>query len=138
MLDIIFDKVITIYNRKFNSETQRDMWHPTAITRVSLYGGQKVALDDGGRHPADEYIVRIPERSMPSGYLTPMKYEKLTNVTGYWTIQNGDIVVPEKWAGVVKSDTAITKIHDRAFRVTACIDNLRGVKVLRHIRIEGK
>lgn len=134
---MIFNADITVYFHRYNKSTKADEWHKVQISNVSWYGGQKVTVGENGLNAADTYAVRIPAAVLPIGYVTPEEYNNAEDVTGLWTVQNGDVVA----YGLLDID--ITQAKEitgpcRSFVVTSVMDNRRGVPTVQHLRIEGK
>lgn len=116
-----FDTDITVYCHSYDKQTKKDLWTRFQVKGVSWYGGQKATVGDNGLSTADTYTVRIPSTAVPEGF-APL---------------NGDVVAK----GL--QDIEITKAADatrlkNSFVVTGVYDNRRGIRMLQHIRIEGK
>lgn len=133
---LIFNQTITIYNKHYNSITKKTMWPKTVITCASWTGCQRVTTGEG-LTSADGYSVRIPIHAFPDGFLGRDEYAALTDPTGRWTAQNGDVVVLGEGMDVVGGITEITKQFTDCFTVIAVhSDNM--TRLLPHIRLEGK
>ena len=133
---IIFNQTITIYNKHYNPATKKTMWPKTVITGASWAGCQRVTTGEG-LTSTDGYSVRIPIHAFPDGFLGRDEYAALTDPTGHWTAQNGDVVVLGEGPDVVGGITEITKQFTDYFTVIAVhSDNM--TRLLPHIRLEGK
>lgn len=131
-----FDKTITIYNKKYDTETKKTLWHKTVINRASWAGCQRVTTGNG-LTSNDGYNVRIPKECMPKNYVHCDEYAKMKDVTGYCTAQVGDVVVLGEGIDVSMGITDITKQYTDSFTVIAVhSDNL--TRFLPHLRLEGK
>jgi len=142
----MFDQTITIYNQRIDPAGKKTLWSKTVIKGVSWAGEQKVTTGDG-LTSNDGYSVRIPssisvidpETGEYVYFLLQDEYQELEDPTGYWTAQNGDVVVrgegPELEEG--KGIATITKQFTECFTVIAVHPaNMR--RLLSHLRIEGK
>lgn len=128
---------ITVFNKWYNEETRLDEWHKTQIENVEWFGKQAVTVSDNGLLTANRYIIRIPVYSMPDGktFIAPEKYkaQKSGFLTGFWTLQSGDIVA----RGLIDTDNT-EDIAGEHFTVTGWADNRRGSPLIQHLRIDGK
>lgn len=88
------NEAITVFNVKFNSETDKDEYYATVITGVSWFC-EIVSAVDQGLKAANKFVIRIPQDADFDGktYVDPLEYAKKTDVTGFFTLKNGDIVV---------------------------------------------
>lgn len=85
---------ITVYNHKYNKDTRLDDWSRTVIHGVHFYVDNKVAIVDNGLKSADIYKVRIPEDAVcEKGFLPDDQYASRDDVSQFWTLQDGDIIV---------------------------------------------
>lgn len=131
-----FDQTITIYNKWHNPATKKTLWPKTVITGASWAGCQRVTTGEG-LTSTDGYSVRIPLYAFPDGFLKRDVYAVLSDPTGHWTAQNGDVVVLGEGPDAVSGITEITKRFTDCFTVTAVhSDNM--TRLLPHIRLEGK
>jgi len=132
-----FDKTITIYNQWIDPATKKALWPKTVIKGASWAGSQRVTTGEG-LTSNDGYSVRILVRNMDMGRFLPRdKYTALLDPTGYWTAQNGDIVVLGEGPEVVGGITEITRLFTDKFKVIAVhTDNM--TRLLPHLRLEGK
>lgn len=130
---------ITVYNLAHKG-TRNEKWVRTFILGVNWYGGQKVTVTDAGLLTADAYTVRIPLDSAPQGkvFALPEDYALLDDdaLTGFWTLQNGDIVLRGNGPEITQSKEVTSK--SECFVVTGWRDNRRGSLSMHHWRIEGK
>lgn len=132
----MFNRTITIYNKRYNPGTRQTLWPKTVITGVSWAGCQRVTTGEG-LTTTDGYSVRIPLKSFPAGFLLRDEYTALPDHTGHWTAQNGDVVVLGEGPDVMGGITEITKQFTDCFTVTAVhSDNM--ARLLPHLRLEGK
>jgi len=131
-----FDKTITLYNKRYDPTTKKISWPKIVIHNASWAGCQKVTTGEG-LTSNDGYSVRIRERDMPLGFVEKDEYRALPDPAGYWTAQNGDVVILGAGSDVVDGITEITKRFTNCFTVIAVhTDNLR--RPLPHLRLEGK
>lgn len=85
---------ITIYNHKYNKETRLDDWNKTVIRGVHFYVDNKVSVGDNGLNSADIYKIRIPvDAQCDKTYIQEDEYNTFSDVSDYWTLQEGDVVV---------------------------------------------
>jgi hypothetical protein len=134
----MFDKTITIYNKRFDITNRKTLWLKTIISGVSWSGGQRVTTGEG-LISNDGYSVRIPLSIATDGFLRKDVYQALADPTGHWTAQNGDVVVLGEGPDVPVSGgiTDITKQFADCFIVTA-VNTANMTRLLAHLRLEGK
>ena len=103
---------ITVFNRRIDEETGYDVYIPVVIRNVSWYSTIATSIDTNGLHAADQFIIRIPVDADFGGrsYLDPITYKNAADVSGLFTLSQGDVVVkaaittaPAKIADVVKA-----------------------------------
>jgi len=133
---------ITIFNRRYDSETRRDCYITTTITDVSVYEVQSLSGEPGKHSDAISYVIRIPYNAgVSKEYISESAYAQLDDETaaGYWTIQNECYVM----RGAYFSETPIYEPDIRALggdiiTVKEYADNtVRGSDVVKHWRIGG-
>lgn len=128
---------ITIYNHKYNKETRLDDWNKTIIQGVHFYVDNKVALDENGVKSADIFKIRIPSNSFcEKTYLPEDEYTSVSDVSSYWTLQDGDYVVRGKCDMDIAKPADLKKIHKQCCKVVSWSDNRFGSTP--HWRIGGE
>ena len=120
------DDTVTIYNAKRNTAADTDVYSRTVISGVSWYGGMKSTVDDSGLKAANQFTIRIPVAAYAQGksYVDPITYAALSNVSAYFTLSAGDLIV----RGVGGADlrpAAIRKTYPDVTTILAVIDNRR-------------
>ena len=130
-----FCEAITVYSRW--KDGRDEVWVRTQIAGVSWYGRQGVNISDAGLVTADQYTVRIPNRSL-AAYVAPHAWNAMKNPpSGIWTAQSGDVVVKGLAYDEVTTGIAqITGKYQDSFVVTGVYDNRR--VAFKHLRVEGK
>jgi hypothetical protein len=131
-----FDQTITIYNKHYDPASKATAWPKTLIAGVSWSGRQRVTTGEG-LTSNDGYSVRVPTTAMPEGFLGRDDYAALSDTTGHWTAQNGDVVVLGEGPDVVGGITEITKQFTDCFTVIA-VHTANMNRLLPHLRLEGK
>lgn len=135
---MITNAEITLYNVKNDPVTRLPVYHRTRITGVHWYTDQKTQVDDKGLHSADIYKIRIPADADTEGkrYVSPSEYATSVDVSGFWTIQNGDIFARGLIdVDIVKASDILAKYPDNSGRVISWSDNRFGSQP--HWRIGG-
>ena len=135
---MITNSDMTIYNQKINPETKLTEYVRTQITGIHWYMEQKTSVDDKGLHSKDIYKIRIPEAAGTGTkrYVTPEQYQAMEDVSGVWTIQNGDVFVKGLVNDSIKKASDIfSKYPECSGRVFSWSDNRFGG--LSHWRIGG-
>lgn len=116
-----FSDVLTLYNRFV--ENGKEAWQRTVITGVEVMDRLGEAMRHSGAASSSARRVGpvsvsvltalLPKRVQP-GYLPPMEWRMTENRTGCWTLQPGDILVPESCQReVVESVAELSQECDR-------------------------
>ena len=127
---------ITIYNRKYDKQTRLDKWNRTVVKGVSFYHDAKVSQGDKGFKKAEVYKIRIPaDIENASDYLDEESYFNAIDVSDYWTLQNGDIIVKGICDQNIIKPSDLTKAHKEFCEILSWSDNRRGT--LPHWRVGG-
>ncbi len=142
---------VTIFNGRTDKTARRKIYIPTVIRGVSYVEGKGSKVADNGVWSDDvQYKIRVPLLAVVQDnriYMPDLNYAKLENeeATKYWTIQKGDLIVHEKYAGenlLLYEDelTEYAKEHGLdLIRVTEYADDTAGGSLyLKHWRIGGK
>lgn len=88
------DETITVFNAKLDKETGYDCYHSTVIKGVSWFCKILSAVDKGLK-AANQFTIRIPENADFDGktYVEPLEYAEADDISGLFTLKNGDIIV---------------------------------------------
>lgn len=135
---------ITLFNKRYDSETRQDKFLPTVIKGVSLYISKGSTGDFQNRSGKATYKVRIPINADTGGkqYIDQVGYKALTDeeVSGFWTLQPDCIIVPA--IADEAEDISITELTSKygsVITVTDFSDNTtRGVEPMKHWRVGGE
>lgn len=93
----MFDKDITIFNKKFDKEKRTDVYKRTVLSKVHFEGIRASNIDKEIK-ANDSLCVIIPFSI--DGYVKPKEYQKMVDIHDRWTLQEGDIIVK----GIVEDD----------------------------------
>lgn len=119
------NETITVFNPKLNTATGNDEYHGTVITGVSWFC-EIVSTVNEGLKAANKFTIRIPEDADFSGktYADPLTYAGAEDVSGLFTLRNGDIVVR---GAVTVTGLRPAELHKNyeAFTILGVTDNRR-------------
>lgn len=89
------NETITVINRKYNPETDRDDWIPTVIHGASWHNKVAATVTQTGLHTADTATVRIPVGADAGGatYMPPAAYKAAESASGAYTLARGDYII---------------------------------------------
>lgn len=93
----MFDKDITIFNKKFDKDKRTDIYKRTVLSKVHFEGVRASNIDKEVK-VNDSLLVIIPFSI--DGYVKPKAYQQLEDTVDKWTLQEGDIIVK----GIVEDD----------------------------------
>lgn len=87
-------ETITVFNTRLDESTGKDLYYPTVISGASWYC-EIVSTVNEGLKAANKFTIRIPENADFGGkvYADTLTYANAEDVTGLFTLKNGDIVV---------------------------------------------
>ena len=119
------NETITVFNAKMNAATGSDDYHGTVISGVSWFS-EIVSTVNEGLKAANKFTIRIPENANFGGkvYTDPLTYANAEDVTGLFTLRNGDIVVRGAVADSGIRPAALHKNYE-AFTVLGVTDDRR-------------
>lgn len=135
---------ITIYNRAYDADDDRDVYCRTVIRGVHWFGRQVRSVADGGLVTANSYTVRIPDPADTDGktYVDRVAWAALPadRRAEHWTLNEADRVVRgvsdiEAGEGGVRF-SELSEVFAESFSVTGWGDNRTGG--IPHWRVEGK
>lgn len=122
------NETVTIFNAKLAGEKGYDEYHGSIISGVSWFC-EIVSTVDQGLKAANKFTVRIPENADFGGkvYATPLEYANSEDVSGLFTLRNGDIVVR---GAVTGSGHKPAELHQKyeAFTILGVTDDRRAAQ----------
>ena len=128
---------ITIYNHKYNKNTRLDDWIRTVIRGVHFYEDNKVSVGDKGLNSAKLCKIRIPENAeCKRSYIPEDEYFAAADVSQYWTLQDGDIVVRGVCNIEIEKPADLKNRHVKYYKINSWSDNRFGGQP--HWRIGGE
>lgn len=101
---------ITLYNKYIDAATRAEKYQRTQISGV-LWENRKAAnvIASGGNMAANQANIYIPY-ARGATYKDPAAWQALVTKTGYWTLQDGDVVVRGLVADSISSAFTITDL----------------------------
>lgn len=128
---------ITLYNHKYNKNTRLDDWQRTVIRGVHFYEDNKVSVGDKGLYSAKFCKIRIPEDvECDRDYIPEDEYFAAVDVSQYWTLQEGDIVVRGVCNIEIEKPADLKSLHVKYYKINSWADNRFGGQP--HWRIGGE
>ena len=119
------DETITVFNSRLNTTTDNDDYIGTVITGVSWFC-EIVSTVDEGLKAANKFTIRIPTSADFGGkaYASPLDYAAAEDVSGLFTLKNGDIIVRGAVTATGLRPAALHKNYE-AFTVLGVTDDRR-------------
>ena len=128
---------VTLYNHKFNKDTRLDGWQRTVIRGVHFYEDNKVSVGAKGLNSAKICKSRIPEDAeCVRSYIPEDEYFAVEATSGYWTLQEGDIVVRGVCNIEIEKPADLKNRHVKYYKINSWSDNRFGGQP--HWRIGGE
>ncbi len=98
----MFNKTITLFNKRFDKETRTDKYKKTVLNGVHVEINHSSNLKDKQMAASDGIFVSIP---FSDGYAKPKEYQSLENVENRWTLQESDLI----YYGIYEDEIENTK-----------------------------
>ena len=119
------NETITVFNAKLNTTTDNDDYNGTVITGVSWFC-EIVSTVNEGLKAANKFTIRIPENADFGGkaFASPLDYAAAEDVSGLFTLRNGDIVVRGAVTATGLRPATLHKDYE-AFTILGVTDNRR-------------
>lgn len=118
--------IITVFNARLNPDTGSDVYIGTVISGVSWFSENVSSVDSSGLKAANKFTIRIPATANfgNKAYTAPLDYAGAADVSGLFTLCNGDIVVH---GAVMEPNPRPATLHKKydAFTILGVTDNLR-------------
>ena len=131
---------ITVFNSRVDPDAGGNVWVPTVITGAGWYMTDASTVDasKGGLVAANKATIRIPEDANTGGktYADPIAYRDAEDVSGLWTLQNGDIIVKGSATGADWTPARLKKAYAECVTVLSVTDNRRAPNAP-HWRVTG-
>ena len=131
---------ITVFNARVDPDAGGNVWTPTIITGAGWYMTDASTVDaaKGGLVAANKATIRIPEDANAGGkaYADPIAYRDAEDVSGLWTLQNGDIIVKGSATGADWTPARLKKAYAECVTVLSVTDNRRAPNAP-HWRVTG-
>lgn len=127
---------ITIFNAFPDKKSKKIVYVPYYVDAVWFYEDQKTEIVNGGLGSVDVYKIRIPYEQC-GNWIPAVEFRKKSNVSGEWTVQNGDFFMVGSWNG--GNVSGIDEIRKKASGIVGKVLNHSGnfFGGSKHIRIGG-
>lgn len=117
---------VTVFNSRLDPDTGSDVYIGTVISGVSWFSENVSSVDSSGLKAANKFTIRIPATAKfgSKAYAAPLDYAGAADVSGLFTLQNGDIVVH---GAVMEPNPRPAALHKKyeAFTILGVTDNRR-------------
>lgn len=130
---------LTIYNIYFDIATRTDKYQRTLINNVFFDEKKATNRLQSGLDSADHVLLLIPfQYSSQSKYVPPKAFDELTDVEGYFTLQNGDRIVKGDTGLDISGKISILDEHFEAYTITSVDTKDFGSKSMRHWEVGAR
>lgn len=130
---------LTLFNARLDKTRDTTVYEKTVISGISWYGSVKTAVGDTGLKSANQFTVRIPTTADFGGkvYCDPASYTAAEDVSGLFTLKQGDVIVKGSVPASITTPTQAHKAYpDTAFTIQGVTDNRRAPNA-KHWRVVG-
>lgn len=117
---VIPNSDITIYNRYIDAGTRSEKYARVVVKRVVWQATKAISGGKSGALASNIATVFIPMQR-GADYVTPIAWQALTDKTGKWTLQDGDVIVRNAVSDEITAATTDpeTEIVTPAFTMTS-------------------
>lgn len=154
-MDVLYNKTITLFNRKPGERGQGDIWYPTVIHNVNLNIDRAAVLAKYGPESQDNaalsirYTLENGEIVIPCGngvqkpWMPPKEWDQTEDSVTFTSGNNFDFFWQGEWDGGIATDAEYTdegfynymnRTHDYVFAITS----VARYSVIPHFEIMGK
>lgn len=133
------EDTLTLFNSRFDTDTDLTVYEKTVISGISWYGMVKTAVGDTGLKSANQFTIRIPIGADFGGksYCDPRSYTGADDVSGLFTLRQGDVIVKGSVPDTITTPAQACKAYpDTSFTIQGVTDNRR-VPNAKHWRVVG-
>lgn len=140
-----FSDVITIYNRV--TEGNVEAWKRTVISGAEVTGMRGEAIRHSGAASSSarrmgpvsvsEMTVLIPKKAQ-EGYLAPMNWRMAVNRVGRWTLQAGDVVVPQSCTAEIGESISELKEISDCVAIISTVADFGGESDMSHWEVSAR
>ena len=117
---------ITVINAAYDEANDKDVYLATVLQDCSWFLRDNAAVERSGLKNASTVVVRIPADNPKSGeYVDPKTYAGLSDKSGHWTLQAGDVVVKAAVTGSELSPKSVAAAFSDTVTILSVTDNRR-------------
>jgi hypothetical protein len=127
---------MTIYNKTFDPITRADKWQRHVVHEVFWQSTNSSAPLYKGLTRQDTGSIYLPfNANFMTYFVDPITFQ--TNPVGYWTIQNGDIIVKGTIPDEITKQSDLERKHSDVLNISGFNINNFGSSNMQHIQIVG-
>lgn len=132
------NETVTVFNKKLDVDAGWNTYNPTVIKGVSWYCEIASSVDSNGLHAANRFTIRIPTNADFGGksYVDSVAYENADDVSGVFTLANGDIIVKAEIADASLTPANLKEMCPDFCTVLGVTDNRRAPNAP-HFKVVG-
>jgi hypothetical protein len=132
---------LTIYNKYIDPTTRLEKYQRASVVGVNWQAAKAVFQGAAGMVRSDVATIFIPLARGATTYKLPIAWQALVTKTGYWTIQEGDIVVKGTVTDEITTEFTVTNLrakYDNCLVVTSVDTNDQGSASIQHWKVGAK
>ncbi len=130
----MFEDEITLYNKKYNSNTRDYEYKRTYIKGVNIEKAKAVNVIMSGLENASSGTIYIPSEDIDTegkSFAENKEYQALSEeeIEKFFTLQNGDIIVKGIIDYEIKEENTITNlknVYDNVYEIVSVDDKRKG------------
>jgi len=143
-MSVLFTDVVTVYNHRYNEESERESWSRSVIRGVQwTHNHTDFAVQGKSENVSkvEQITIDFQRNYGNKQYLPPQEYEKCEAPENYWTLKAGEDLLVLGESNLKLESTQDVRTLKESFQyvvaVTEISDN-RNRPRLKHIKVVGK
>lgn len=137
---MIPNSAITVYNKYVDPSTRSEVWQRSEVTDVVWQATKAVSGSKSGLLASNVATIFIPF-AQGSLYKLPKAWQLLADKSGYWTLQEGDVITRNIVADEITGAFTITSLrakYDHVVTITSVDAMNQGSANMQHWEIGAK
>jgi hypothetical protein len=126
---------MTIYNRYVDPITRLDKWQRHNLNFVYWDASSGVSISKGMSQNSNVDVYIPTNMNYMTYYTYPINFK--LNPVGYWTIQNGDIIVKGNITDEITKASDLERKYNNVYTVQNVTENFYGSPNMQHVYIRG-
>lgn len=152
-MDLLYNEIITLFNRKPGARGEGDIWYPTVIKNVNLNIDRAVIVAQYGPQSQDNAVLNIPFKKVgdeilvaDKPWMPPLEWDQTADSLTFASGTDFDFFWVGEWGDSIAQDANypdegfygyMNRMKDYVFAITS-VAKVDGFFILPHFEIVGK